>query len=130
VRATASLVRFFREGDMEFFPILLPLFSVYIFLFCCFFLVAFVVVHSDQTRSLGLLHPLRSTFTLSPSVHHCVAPLASLKLVGFLDLVFSKLDLASSISFPSSCVIPPRFSASQLPKATTSGQIRPPRAGA
>jgi hypothetical protein len=53
-----------------------------------------------------------------------------LKLVGFLDLLFSKLDLASSVSFLPSRVIPPGFSASQLPNTTSSSQIRPPHAGA
>jgi hypothetical protein len=99
-------------------------------MFSCFCPVTFVVVHSDQTRSLGRLHPLRSAFTPSPSIHHCAAPLASLKLVRFLDLLFSKLDLNSLVSFPPSCVISPRFSASQLPNTTSSDQIRPPRASA
>jgi hypothetical protein len=99
-------------------------------MFSCFCPVTFVVVHSDQTRSLGRLHPLRSAFTPSPSIHHCAAPLASLKLVRFLDLLFSKLDLNSLVSFPPSCVISPRFSASQLPNTKSFDQIRPPRASA
>ena len=114
---------------MEFFSIFLLIFCLY-FVFCCFFFpVTFVVVHSDWIRSSGLFHPLRSAFTPSLSVHHYAAPLASLKLVGFLDLVFSKLDLVSSVNFPPSRVISPHFSASQLPNTTSFDQIRPPCAG-
>ena len=104
---------------MEFFSILLPLLCLYFYVLW-FFSVAFVVVRSNQTRNSGLLHPFHSVFTLSPSVHHCAAPLASLQLVGFLR----KLDLASSINFPPSHVIPPYFLASQLPNTTSFGQIR------
>jgi hypothetical protein len=115
---------------MEFFSPFSSLFSVYISLFSCFLLVGFVVVLSDQTRSSSRLHYLRLAFTPSPPIHHCATSLASLKLVGFLDLFFLKLDLASSVSFPPPRVNPPRFLASQIPNATSSDQIRPPPSSA
>ena len=102
-----------RRYEVFFFFFPFSLFSVYISMFSCFFFfLVFVVVLFDQTRNLGRLHHLWSAFTPSPFAHHCAALLASLKLVGFLDILFSKLDLASLVSFLPSCVIPPRFSVS------------------
>jgi hypothetical protein len=108
----------------------LSLFSVSFIMLLLFFLVFFGVL-SNQTRSSGLLYTHCLAFVLLLFIHHCVAPLVSfLKLVGFLDLVFSELDLLSFVNFTPTQACPQCSLATQLPNAALYTLIQPPRASA